>query len=77
MSDLCLTVQILAGTSVAKAAEQMQRLADWTGVDVSADFNEVKLTALVGGTGSYLEARYHIAAAIKTPPYGLRMAFSR
>lgn len=90
MSNLTLTVEIMAGTPIERAAADLQALCNRLGgVSVTAKFNDVTLTAIEGGTGEHLAGRYHalLDLADKKPIPGkpdmskalrsLRMAFSR
>ena len=77
MSDLTVTVEILAGTHIAKAADQMQALCDRLGVSVRAEFNEVVCVAVAGGTAAHLEQRFEWESAKATGPYVIRLALSR
>ncbi len=77
MSDLTLTVEIMAGAHIAKVADQMQDLCDRLGVSVQAKFNEVTIVAVYGGSAAYLAQRFEVESAKAAGPFVIRLALSR
>lgn len=53
--NLYVPATLLAGTSFKSAAAEMQAAANRLGVGISADFNEVKMSAAPGGSAEWLE----------------------
>lgn len=73
-----LSIEISAGSSIERAAEDAQRIADILRVNVEFSFNEVRCLAVPGGMPDVLAERQQQEQARKlTNPRDTRFASSR